>query len=139
MIHIRQSGVIPYRVNGSEIEVLLITSSNGKRWIIPKGWVPFWLTSARSAKREAWEEAGVKGTVITPAIGSYTTTKFGQLHRVSVFLMRVDVEVKNYPEASYRNRQWMSIDQAIQRVQNKKLKQLFIQISSSTSWLQISK
>jgi 8-oxo-dGTP pyrophosphatase MutT (NUDIX family) len=133
MIHFQQSGVIPYRLNNSTIEVLLVTSSSGKRWIIPKGWVAFWLTPAESAKKEAWEEAGVAGTVITPAIGFYTTTKLGQPCRVNVFLMQVESELEKYPEVTRRKRKWMSIDQAIQRVENEELKQLFIEINSTVA------
>ena len=33
---IEQSGVIPYRIEDGQIEVMLITSSASKRWVIPK-------------------------------------------------------------------------------------------------------
>lgn len=130
MISIRQSGVIPYRVEDGKIEVLLVTSSSGKQWVIPKGWIAFWLTSAESAKKEAWEEAGVTGSVVIPAIGSYITTKWGRACRVDVFLMQVEVELENYPESTHRKRKWMSLDRAIQQVQNVELKQLLV------SWVQ---
>lgn len=122
MIH--QSGVIPYRVRDGALEVLLVTSSSGKNWVIPKGWIAFWLTSAESAAKEAWEEAGVTGQVITPAIGAYTTCKWGYACQVEVFLLWVDVEQEEYPEAKRRKRRWMSVAKAIKRIREAELKQL---------------
>ena len=37
IVLVEQSGVIPYRIMDGQIEVMLITSSGGKRWVIPKG------------------------------------------------------------------------------------------------------
>lgn len=124
---ILQSGVIPYRVKGDKVEVLLVTSSSGKRWVIPKGWVAMMLSPEDSAAKEAWEEAGVRGKVTTPAIGFYTTHKWGYPCRVEVFLMQVETEASNYPEAKRRKRQWMSVPKAIQRVREGELKHLLEQ------------
>ncbi len=33
-----QYGAVPYRVGSHGVEVMLITSRETKRWIIPKGW-----------------------------------------------------------------------------------------------------
>ncbi len=81
------SGVIPYRWQqdsnrSGAVEILLVKSSGGKRWVIPKGWIPPWLTPAQSALKEAWEEAGVVGTLKTPAIGYYQIQKWRLWHQV---------------------------------------------------------
>jgi 8-oxo-dGTP pyrophosphatase MutT (NUDIX family) len=128
---ILQSGVIPYRIKDGEAEVLLITSSSGKRWIIPKGWITPWLTAADSAAKEAWEEAGIKGTVTEPAIGSYKTRKWGYPCQVEVFLMVVEAEHDDYPEAKRRARQWMSIAKAMKQVRETDLKLLLEQLDTS--------
>jgi len=39
VIIIQQSAVIPYQIVDGEIEIMVITSSTGKRWVIPKGLV----------------------------------------------------------------------------------------------------
>ncbi|MGA7933475.1 MAG: NUDIX hydrolase [Kovacikia sp.] len=126
---ILQSGVIPYRVKNGNVEILLITSSRGKRWIIPKGWIAPWLTSADSAAKEAWEEAGIKGSVVQPAIGVYKILKWGCVWEVEVFSMAVETEVADYPEAERRNRQWMSVPQARKQIREPDLKLLFEQLS----------
>ena len=45
----RQSAVLPYRFSGGDLEVLLITSRKGKRWVFPKGIIEPGLTPQRSA------------------------------------------------------------------------------------------
>ena len=52
-----QSGAIPYAWAGDEPTFLLITSRRTGRWIFPKGAVESDMTPARSAAKEAWEEA----------------------------------------------------------------------------------
>ena len=39
----------------SQIEILLVTSLNSKRWILPKGWLEPELSAAENAAREAFE------------------------------------------------------------------------------------
>lgn len=134
-IAIPQSGIVPYRIQDNQIEVLLITSSSGKRWIVPKGLIELGMSAADSAVKEAQEEAGVLGTAITPAIGVYETKKWGLPCRVEVFLMRVETVLDDWPEASVRKRKWMSIPQAIERVDVAALKRIFEQLPEVRSRL----
>ncbi|UBF27655.1 NUDIX hydrolase [Kovacikia minuta CCNUW1] len=128
---ILQSGVIPYRIKNGKVEVLLITSSSGKHWVIPKGWITPWLTPAASAEKEAWEEAGIKGKVSKLAIGSYEVQKWGFPCQVGVFPMTVETELANYPEAKRRKRQWMSLTRAIQHLREADLKLLLEHLDHS--------
>lgn len=124
----KQAGVIPYRFVEGEIQVLLITSSNGKRWVIPKGWKELLETTAEAAAKEAWEEAGITGTIHTPAIGTYPNRKWGYHFPVEVFLMQVEAEHTTYPESTRRKRRWMSLPQAAQRIREPELKHLLQQV-----------
>lgn len=63
---LRQSGALPYRIKAGKVEVLLVTSTRHKHWIVPKGWIALGLSAAESAAKEALEEAGVCGQVQTP-------------------------------------------------------------------------
>jgi 8-oxo-dGTP pyrophosphatase MutT (NUDIX family) len=54
---LHQAGVIAYRDNHGKIEVLLITSRDTGRWIIPKGNIGGRTTPAKAAEKEAYEEA----------------------------------------------------------------------------------
>ncbi|MGI0486347.1 NUDIX hydrolase [Pantanalinema rosaneae CENA516] len=127
----RQSGVIPYRVRSRTVEILLVTTSSGKRWGIPKGWISLFMSPSGSAAKEAWEEAGIVGSVITPAIGEYQIRKWGYPCQVKVFLMQVQKVADDYPEVKQRQRQWFSLDKAIKRIKDPELQALFSQIEPS--------
>ena len=132
---IHQSGVIPYRIRDRQIEVLLVTSSKGKNWGIPKGWVEPLMTPADSAAKEAWEEAGVIGAVHTPSIGAYQRRKWGLPFKVEVFLMQVETVLEDWEEAKTRKRQWLNLSQAVKRVKRSELKQLLNQVEQQVSSL----
>jgi len=61
-----QYGVLPYRfTETNSLEVLLVTTRQTRRWIVPKGWPIKGLKPPKSAAREAYEEAAIRGTVGT--------------------------------------------------------------------------
>jgi uncharacterized protein len=118
---LRQAGVIPYRVIGGKVQVLLVTSRGTGRWIIPKGNVAAGSTSLHAAEEEAFEEAGIKGVVDSAIpLGSYTYGKrlgSGDVRPavVEVYLLRVLRQVKKWRERGQRVLEWVSIEQAIAR------------------------
>ena len=122
IVLVEQSGVIPYRIINGQIEVMLITSSGSKRWVIPKGLIEPDMTSQDSAAKEAWEEAGVLGQVFPNLMGIYEYYKSGCTWQVDVFLLQVETVLDNWPEAYKRKRQWVSIPKAIKRVDEPDLK-----------------
>src|SRR6185295_6322277 len=81
--YVRQAGAIPIR-NG---RICLITSSNGKRWVIPKGLIEPNHTAGEAALQEAWEEAGLVGVLQQEPVGSYLYDKWCGTCHVTVFLM----------------------------------------------------
>lgn len=121
--YIQQSAVIPFRRRRGQLEVLLITSSSNKRWVIPKGDKEPELSPRKSAAREALEEAGIEGSVSGESVGSYAYEKGGDLCRVRVFTMAVEVIHDKWQE-SYRERRWLDLREAVRRVDEKGLKRL---------------
>ncbi len=125
---IKQSGTLPYREDGTGLRVLLVTSKETKRWIVPKGYLEPGLSARESAEFEAFEEAGVAGPVARSSIGSYSYRKRrdqgGGMHHVRVFPMKVERTFEDYPEAELREREWMAIDEAIERADDPGLKKL---------------
>lgn len=124
-----QSGVIPYRYTAQDIEVMLITSRKGTRWVIPKGIVEPHLSPAESAVQEAWEEAGLKGEVSERTVGMYRYQKWGGTCRVKVFLFQVEAVLGEWPELAIRSREWLSVSEAAQRVDEPELKQIILSLS----------
>jgi 8-oxo-dGTP pyrophosphatase MutT (NUDIX family) len=67
-----QYAALPYRLNGkTRTEIMLVTSRETQRWIIPKGWPQKGKAPHDSAAREAFEEAGVVGAVGKRSVGSF--------------------------------------------------------------------
>ena len=125
---IEQSGTIPYRLKDDQIEVLLITSRSQRRWLIPKGWIEPWLSSAESAAREAWEEAGLVGQISTAPVGWYAYRKWDRVRWVEVFLLRVDMMLDDWPEAKLRDRQWLSLAEAATRINQERLREIIMRL-----------
>jgi 8-oxo-dGTP pyrophosphatase MutT (NUDIX family) len=111
-----QSGVIPYRKNNDVLEVLLITSIRKKKWIIPKGYVEFNLSPFESAKKEAFEEAGIIGSNETFELGKIELKKGNGVTHIRIFSMEVIKVLDDYPEKELRKRKWFDIKEASSKV-----------------------
>jgi 8-oxo-dGTP pyrophosphatase MutT (NUDIX family) len=119
-----QSGVVPYRRKDDKIEVLLITSIRKKKWIIPKGYVEFNLSHFESAKKEAFEEAGVYGENETIELGSFKLNKAIGICFIRVYSMEVNEMLDDYPDKEKRKRKWFTIEEAAENVKIPELKQI---------------
>jgi 8-oxo-dGTP pyrophosphatase MutT (NUDIX family) len=107
-----QAAAIPFRRRVGGVEVCLIQRKGSRSWGVPKGFVDRGDTHEDAALNEAWEEAGLKGRIVGSALGVYEYEKRGSLLAVAVFLMEVVVQESTWLEQAYRDRQWMSIDEA---------------------------
>ena len=116
-VHFDQSGVIPYRKKNGKTEVLLVTSIRRKKWIIPKGFIEYNMSPFQSAKKEAFEEAGVRGSNTTKILGSYTVRKNGSELLTKIYSMKVTRVFKDYPEKNLRKRKWYSVYDAAKKVE----------------------
>jgi 8-oxo-dGTP pyrophosphatase MutT (NUDIX family) len=96
--------------------VCLVTSSSGRRWILPKGMIEPGQTEAEAAVSEAWEEAGVAGEVLREPLGTYRTAKWGQTCVVVVYGIAVGEAAERWPEADRRQRRWVSPERAAARL-----------------------
>ena len=114
--HFDQSAVIPYRFTEQGLEILLITSIRKKKWIVPKGFIEFNLTAFESAKKEAYEEAGVLGTNETIELGTFNINKYGGELSIKVYSMEVVEEHEDYPEKNLRKRKWFPIEEAENKI-----------------------
>lgn len=123
-----QYAALPWRrrPDGS-VEVLVITSRETRRWVIPKGWPIKGLKSPKAAAQEAFEEAGVTGDVEKSPLGAYhydKRLKNGRLQRVrvAVFALRVAEEHEEFPERLERDKAWVTPMDAADRVDEPELK-----------------
>lgn len=117
-----QSSVIPYRIRDGQIEVLVVMSSQRKHWVVPKGVSDPAARLQDSAAKEAFEEAGVEGEVGEAALGSYRYEKWGAECTVQVYPMRVTrILDEAVWEERHRGREWLTPNQAIERLKQKQL------------------
>jgi 8-oxo-dGTP pyrophosphatase MutT (NUDIX family) len=125
-----QYGALCYRATPSgRVEVLLITSRDTGRWVIPKGWPMAKRKPAKAALREAYEEAGAEGKVTSVPAGIYTYRKLlpggiGVPCVVTVFPVKVDKLCDSYPERDQRTRRWLPPDEAATMVDEPELAEI---------------
>lgn len=129
-----QYGAVCWRLHRSKVEVLLITSRDTGRWVIPKGWPMDGLTPAQTATREAWEEAGVEGAAAEAGIGLFHYDKVmcpkpSVSCRVEVFALRVAKMKDKFPERGQRRRKWFSAEKAARKVIEPELRHLLASLS----------
>lgn len=125
-----QSCVIPYRKTEDGLEVLVITSSKNKHWVLPKGIHEPGLTAQQSASEEALEEAGVSGRVHKRMVGSYDYDKWEGTCTVGVYALEVrDVQGQADWAENHRKRQWCSISDAAKLVSNPDLAAIILKLT----------
>jgi 8-oxo-dGTP pyrophosphatase MutT (NUDIX family) len=131
MVARTQYGALCWRMHRGKVEVLLITSRDTGRWVIPKGWPIDGLAPAQTAAREAWEEAGVEGNIADLGLGIFDYEKcLGQNEFVScsveVFGLRVAELKGKFPERKERRRKWFDFEKAARKVIEPELRALLL-------------
>ena len=115
-----QVAALPFRVVDGRFEILLVTSRETKRWLIPKGWPMKGKKPHKAAAQEAEEEAGVKGRIYDKPMGYYDYWKRRAEHfdlcRVDVYPLRVSKQLKVWKEKDQRDLRWFDVDEAAHRV-----------------------
>ena len=130
---IRQVAALPYRTDGrgarATLSILLITSRQTGRWVVPKGNLMVGKAPHEAAAIEAEEEAGVRGTISPISIGSFHYTKLlvgggSVVAEVELFPLAVIKTQSTWIEQHQRKRRWFSIAQAATAVDEVELGEL---------------
>lgn len=136
----RQIAALPYRSEGegldAPIRILLITSRETKRWVIPKGNPMSGLPAHLAAAAEAEEEAGIVGAVCPTPLGSYRYRKRRRngaslMVDVEVFPLAVAQELPDWKERHQRERRWFSLAEAVEAVEESDLGELIGSFAAS--------
>ena len=133
-LSIRQIAALPYRIESKakgEVSILLVTSRDTGRWVLPKGNLMFGIAPHRAAAREAEEEAGVRGRIATKPLGRFPYRKWRsakrfKLAKVVVFALKVTKELESWKEQGQRERRWFPRDEAAKLVDEPKLRALIL-------------
>jgi 8-oxo-dGTP pyrophosphatase MutT (NUDIX family) len=104
--------MIPFRIRDKRVEIALVTTLSGKRWVVPKGSLDQGERSRDAAIRETEEEAGLIGDVERKPLGHYYFTRANERYVVEVYLMHVTMVLDHWLEAGVRRRRWIAVDKA---------------------------
>ena len=97
---------------------------------MPKGWPIKRLTPSRSAAREAFEEAGVRGKIGARSIGNFRYKKAADENGaeadcdVKIFPLLVKRQSATWPESKQRVVQWVDPEKAISLIREPELKSI---------------
>jgi 8-oxo-dGTP pyrophosphatase MutT (NUDIX family) len=125
-----------------KLRVLMITSRDSGRWVMPKGWLMDGKKPWRAAEIEALEEAGAVGFISENPIGTYHYDKRLNLRthvrcRVVVYPMIVERLKKRWKERNERKRHWFSPRKAAKLVKEEELSDLLKELGKDTCRLAI--
>ena len=114
---IEQVGALPYRMAGAETWILLVTSRQTGRWVVPKGNLMIGKMPHEAAAIEAEEEAGVRGRISPLPIGAFAYAKVlpdgsSVAAEVTLFPLEVAEELARWKEIDQRRRQWFTASEA---------------------------
>ncbi|WP_207480383.1 NUDIX hydrolase [Arenibaculum pallidiluteum] len=129
-----QYAAVPYRLEGNRVQVMLVTSRETRRWVIPKGWPESGLEPHELAAREAYEEAGLVGRPSPTPFGYFEYDKRLDSGRevpcrVEAYLLEVERELDDWPERGQRERRWMSPGQAAMLVEEGGLVSMLLRLA----------
>lgn len=133
-----QYAALPWRQAGRHVEILLITSRETRRWVLPKGWPMKGKAPHEAAAKEAAEEAGLAGEVDAAPVGSYRylkREKGGESLpvQVIVFPLQVASQLDHWKEKDQRQFAWFGWRKAASLVVEPNLKRLICEFGATRS------
>ncbi len=129
-----QVAALPWRKGAAGAEILLITSRDTGRWVLPKGWPEAREPLSMAAAREAVEEAGLTGTISHVEAGRYFYAKglaSGEEVpcEVLVFPLQVESMADKWKECRERERRWVPAAEAVGMVREPDLGSIIARFS----------
>jgi 8-oxo-dGTP pyrophosphatase MutT (NUDIX family) len=135
----QQYAALPWRASAEKgVEILLVTSRDTKRWIIPKGWPMKGRKPHIVAAIEAQQEAGLNGKVEKEKVGAFSYRKRLESGGavdcvVDVYPLRVARQRKKWPEKGQRVTYWFPYADAAQQVEEAELQDLILAFGRATA------
>jgi 8-oxo-dGTP pyrophosphatase MutT (NUDIX family) len=117
------------------MRVVLVTSRERRRWIIPKGWPIKGLKNPEVAETEAMEEAGVVGRISKKPIGRFIYDKQFPKKTVTVTVdvygLEVLKELDEWQEKGQRDVQWFEVEEAARLADDRSVGELILHFAAS--------
>lgn len=132
-------GVLPFDIFENEMAMLFITSKTRGRWIPPKGRAKDGETHEDVCHREAFEEAGISGAVLSdfPITVVISRTKGGSTEQIPVtyYPFLVEAQSDAWPEKEERERHWVTMNEAQKIADRKDFHNLLAQFEELIPWI----
>lgn len=131
-----QVAALPYRITkDGGVEVLIMTSRETQRVVIPKGWPMKNRKDWKSAEIEARQEAGVVGEIGRKRLGHYLYWKRLDAHfalvKVSVYALAVRRQLADWPERHERAQAWLPAEDAALLIDEPELGAILLDFAQS--------
>ena len=132
-----QIAALPVRLNKKgKLRVLMVTSRENRRWVMPKGWEMDGKKPWRAAEIEALEEAGAVGYIAKKSVGTYRyrkrLDKRGAIEcLVTLYPMIVERLEPRWKERNERTRRWFSLKNAAKLVDEPELSALLVDLHNA--------
>jgi len=117
----RSAGGVLCQNRDAALWVALIAAKGGMRWQLPKGWLEQGETPEETARREVWEETGLKGRILED-LGTieywYYARHSTRVHKfVTFYLMAYESgDISDFDSAEVEAALWVPMDQAVAQV-----------------------
>ncbi len=132
-------GVIPFSIDGDRIAIMFVTSQKRGRWILPKGNLEAKESHKKGCKREAFEEAGLKGKILKnfPITAVITKSGSNSLDQTAVtyYPMLVTDQLDEWPEKNKRERHWALLKEAHRVTDREDFRRLITQFAAIEPWV----
>ncbi len=106
-----QAAVMPFRVFNGYTQILLVKNRSRTKWVMPKGTVETGSNPEKTAEKEAFEEAGVRGRLSPGPLFCYAYNKSDAICPVTVYIMKVEEILDDWPESKTRKRNWFTLEE----------------------------
>jgi 8-oxo-dGTP pyrophosphatase MutT (NUDIX family) len=112
-----QVAAVCYRWRDASVEFVLVNTNGGGKWTFPKGDPEPAISHSQAAECEAWEEAGVRGSIEPRHFHLYLHSKgvFWKPPGVREFVVKaflLEVEQVGKPPELQRHPTWFDADEA---------------------------
>ena len=110
-------GAFPFLLKKGKIYIMIVTSTSGKSWILPKGHPEDDLNKSQVAQLEAYEEAGIKGNIIDTKLSKeFKRDKDDILIIYPLFIKKI---LDEWPEQEIRERRLVTVKEALKLITKK--------------------
>lgn len=110
-------GSFPFLFKKGKMYIMIITSTSGKSWLLPKGHPEDDLTNSQVAELETYEEAGIKGIIFNKKLSKELKRK--EDGTIIIYPLYIKKILDKWPEESKRERRLVTIKEALALVSKK--------------------